>query len=278
MTFKDILVPVITLENDAPALEAGAVISQAFGAHAAALIVALHLSSTFSATAHTLSDVLADIAAGSRSAAAREREKVTSWIERAPVRFDIRDATIEDALTYGEVLAHARLADLSICARPAQPNRAHTSLFERIVFGSGRPVLMLPNVHPAPFRWGRILIGWNASIEAMRAITAALPFLQQAEEVTIATVDAVPTAYGHGEAPGSDLARHLARHGVNVTVRNVDGIGRSESAALLDAATSLNADLVVIGAYGRSRASEFLFGGVTRSLLQECTVPLLLAH
>jgi nucleotide-binding universal stress UspA family protein len=122
------------------------------------------------------------------------------------------------------------------------------------------------------------LVGWNASREAARAIHDALPFLVAARQVVVATVDAAPRPGGHGEAPGFDLAAHLARHGVYVELRNVDGLGRTDGRALLDEAEAIAADMIVIGAYGRSRAEEMLFGGVTRELLRDASVPVFLSH
>jgi nucleotide-binding universal stress UspA family protein len=123
-----------------------------------------------------------------------------------------------------------------------------------------------------------MLIAWNASVEATHAVAAAMPLLRSASDVAVATVDAKPTRSGHGEAPGHEVAAHLARHGMRVAVRNVDSAGRSESKALLDDALAFDADVIVMGAYGHSRAREFLFGGVTRDLLATSPIPLLMAH
>jgi nucleotide-binding universal stress UspA family protein len=106
----------------------------------------------------------------------------------------------------------------------------------------------------------------------------AMPLLKKASVVVIATVDAIPSAAGHGEAPGRELAAHLARHGVIAEVRNLDGLGRAPERALCDEVMAVDADALVIGAYGHSRAQEFVFGGVTRELLSMAPGPLLLAH
>jgi nucleotide-binding universal stress UspA family protein len=92
----------------------------------------------------------------------------------------------------------------------------------------------------------------------------------------VTTVDARPN--GEGAAPGRDITRHLARHGVNVELRNVDGLGRASAAVLMDEARELGADLMVMGGYGHSRLRQFVFGGVTRALIAASPVPLLLSH
>ena len=97
-------------------------------------------------------------------------------------------------------------------------------------------------------------------------------------EQVVATVDAAPSASGHSEIPGHEIAAHLARHDVNVEVHNVDGLGRSHARALMDEAIAADADLLVLGAYGHSRAREFVLGGVTRELLTGSSIPLLMAH
>lgn len=91
-------------------------------------------------------------------------------------------------------------------------------------------------------------------------------------------MDALPSLVGHGEAPGRELAAYLARHDVNVGVRNVDGLGRAHAQAISEAALDFDADLIVMGAYGHSRANEFFLGGVSRDLIGNAPLPLFLAH
>jgi nucleotide-binding universal stress UspA family protein len=112
----------------------------------------------------------------------------------------------------------------------------------------------------------------------VRAITGSAPLLQAASKVVIATVDATPSPGGHAERPGHELRGYLALHGVTAEVRNVDGLGRTHAKALQDTAIDIDADLMVIGAYGHSRAREIVFGGVTRELLTNGELPLLMAH
>ena len=278
MSYREILAPVLTIEDDETALNVAAEIAEQFDTRATALIVRVELASAFAATESAFSQIALDIAKGSGSHASVERAKILAWLERAPHAFEVREVTVEEAVESKELLAHARMADLTIIARGATNKRAHRAMLELLVFKSGRPILLLPGTTPQARRWERILIGWNAKDEAMRAVTGALPLLRRAREVAVVTVDAAPSKSGHGQAPGRDLAAYLASHGVRVEVRNLDAMGRSEAGALLEEAVSLGADLLVIGAYGHSRAQEFLFGGVTRELLAACPIPLLLAH
>jgi nucleotide-binding universal stress UspA family protein len=278
MSFKDVLTPVVTIEDDEAALIAAGEVAAKCGARPAALIVAIHLASEFAKEARPLSEVLTDIARGSQSQAALEREKILAWLERSPHEFEVRDMTVESALHQDEAVAHARMADLVVMARGHAHAHARRMLLEHVLFRSGRPLLLVPEPPPRERRWDRALIGWSAKPEAVHAVTAALPLLQRAQEVVVATIDAVPSPSGHGQAPGRELAAYLARHGVRVEVRNIDGLGRSEAKALTDEALGFDADMIVMGAYGHSRAQEFLFGGVTRELLAASPIPLFLAH
>lgn len=278
MAYKDILAPVITLEADEAALVAAGELAHAFETRAAALIVAVHVASAFTEDERPFSEVLADIARGPQSAAAQERAKIIDWLEAAVHDFEVRDITIEAAVDQNAVLAHARVTDLVVMARAGTHAHARRALIEHVLFDAGRPLLLVPSTPKKPRAWKRALIGWNAKAQAMRAVSAALPVLKRTEAVVVATVDAMPSAAGHGEAPGHELAAYLARHGVPVEVRNLDGMGRSHAKALLDEAQGFDADVMVLGAYGRSRASEFVFGGVTRELLLGAPLPLLMAH
>lgn len=280
MSFKDILAIAIDLDVDKPALHAVALLAAQCEAHAAALVLGVHAGSEFTEPTATLSQVLEDLALGARGAAGREHERIAKWLARHHEGFETRRLVIETALYRREVLAHARRADLTIMTRPAPDaqREAHERIFEAVLFGSGRPVLLAPPGWAGESVSDRILIAWNAKREAARAVADALPLLRQASEVVIVTVDAIPRDGGHGPAPGKDLAVHLERHGVNVRVNNVDGMGRTEAGALMDEAAALGASLIVMGGYGHARAQEWLLGGVTRELTGAARTPLFLSH
>jgi nucleotide-binding universal stress UspA family protein len=175
-----------------------------------------------------------------------------------------------EASAWDHAPAEARLADLIIMSQPDGDDR----LAEELLFRSGRPVLVMPSVgqHPTPGR--HVLIGWNASREATRAVHDALPLLQRAEAVTILAAGAdQPDAM-----PGADIAEHLARHGVVVTLARVTDAAADPADLLRNAAADRGADLIVIGGYGHSRLREMVLGGVTRSLLHGMTVPVMFSH
>jgi hypothetical protein len=136
------------------------------------------------------------------------------------------------ALPYlsGEVVVHAHYADLALVVRPnsADQTSGPSGLAESLVVTSGRPVIMFPP-HGAASRVRRILVGWNAGRQAVRAVADALPLLVMAEEVEVLVVDHQRHS-GHGQEPGADVARHLARHGVQVEVRRLSSGGEDVGA------------------------------------------------
>jgi nucleotide-binding universal stress UspA family protein len=176
---------------------------------------------------------------------------------------------------------HARYADLTILGQ-LDPDRAETEMLrprpEQVTLTSGRPILVVPYAGRFEAVGKRVVISWNSSREAARAVHDAMPLLASAEAVTVLTIDAREGPQGHGEMPGADISLHLARHGVKVQIeRTVSGdlpIGE----VLLSRLADLAADLLVMGAYGHSRMRELLLGGATRSLLRSMTVPVLMSH
>jgi len=177
-----------------------------------------------------------------------------------------------------DVAEHAHYADLAVIARsaPAAQVAGTAGFVESLVLTSARPVIMFPP-HGAVSRVRRVVVGWNARREAIRAVGDALPLLTRAEAVEVLVVD--PQRHpGHGEEPGADIARHLARHGVQLEVRRLSSGGGDVGHILLSRAADFGADLLVMGAYGHSHLSEWMFGGVTRTVLREAGLPVLLSR
>ena len=172
----------------------------------------------------------------------------------------------------------ARYADLVIAGQP-MPGLDETGtapdVHRSLALATGRPVLLVPYAGRFAEVGRNILIAWNASRESARAVADGLPLLRKAESVRVVVFNPGPE---HGEEPGADIALHLARHGVKVSVDtriNKDvGIGE----LILSYAADTGADLIVMGAYGHSRIRELVFGGATRTLLESMTVPVLMSH
>lgn len=182
---------------------------------------------------------------------------------------------------YGGLLLQARYADLLVVGQADHGDPATGALLqdlpEYIVLNSCRPVLIVPFAGVLKPVGQRIVVAWDGSAQATRAITGALPLLAHAASVTVALFDAASGADEHGDEPGADIALYLARHGVKVDVvrQATDG---NVGEAVLAMADSVNADLLVMGAYGHARYREILLGGATRTVLNSMTVPVLMAH
>src|ERR1700682_6259759 len=149
---------------------------------------------------------------------------------------------------------------------------------ERLLLASGAPILVVPSGWKSEPIGNKILVGWNASREARRAVADALPFLVAAASVTLLVVDSDKRADRHGEEPGADIALYLARHGAHVEVEQVSSQGSPVADIMLSYAADHGVDLIVIGAYSHARSVEMLFGGVTRTLLKRAPIPVLMSR
>ncbi len=176
--------------------------------------------------------------------------------------------------------ADARYADLLIVGQPDDPRRQdHRGRLavETALMTSGRPVLAIPYAGEFSSLTDHVLIAWNGSREATRAVHDALPLLRTARAVTILAVN--PSAPDiDDEGPHVDLATHLARHDIKAETNRTVADEISDGEALLSYASDISATMIVAGGYGHSRAREMIFGGVTRTLMAEMTVPIFFSH
>jgi len=170
-------------------------------------------------------------------------------------------------------LASARAADLVIAAQtdPSESTAA-TANVDHLLFETGRPALFVPYAGPITTTFMKVLVAWNGTRESSRAAFDALPFIMEADETEILTVDASDADDDRPGVAGADIAAALARHGAHVTVANESSAGIGVSAVIENRAVEIDADLLVMGAYGHSRLREFLFGGVTRTVLKSMPI------
>lgn len=173
-----------------------------------------------------------------------------------------------DALCEHAAGADLIVTGLELTSRNFAPDPAQT------VLRAGLPVIAVPEQHPQ-IAFERIVIAWKDTREARRAVGDALPLLRRAREVTVLSV----TEHKEPASPSSmdNLVGRLARHGVAAAVKRVSS-KHDPGAKLIDFALSRSADLIVAGAFGHSRAGEWLLGGMTQSLLARSTLPVLFSH
>jgi nucleotide-binding universal stress UspA family protein len=187
----------------------------------------------------------------------------------------ILDASVAGAADlFGRI---ARRFDVAVVgqARPKE-GASEELLIEGALFESGRPVVVVPHVQTRAVTLERVLVCWDGSRPATRAIADALPFLRRAKAIDIV---AVSGERGKGsELVGTNMARHLARHGLEVALKRVSAGDVDVPSAIRAHAAATGADFMVMGGYGHSRLREFILGGVTRTILTSSTIPVLMSH
>ena len=173
----------------------------------------------------------------------------------------------------GEAAQRGRLFDMTVLARPGEEEGSAAAVtLEAALFETGRPILIAPPEAPAAFP-KHVVLAWDASREAARAVWAARPLLEAAAQVSIVTV-----LEGNEEANPVELARYLMRLGISADTHLVKRGKRDIGSCLLDSATDLKADLLAMGGYGHSRVRELILGGATRSVIERAGLPILMAH
>jgi len=178
------------------------------------------------------------------------------------------------------IALRSRFADLVVLAKPYGENHGdeEEAIVESAMFEGQAPVLVLPDAPLDASNIGkRIVIAWNQSREAMNAVRRALPFLKHADQVWITIID--PPRHGAERSdPGGALCQMLVRHGVKAEVSVLARTMPRISDVLARHCRDVNADMLVMGAYGHSRFREAILGGATRNMLETAEVPVFMAH
>jgi nucleotide-binding universal stress UspA family protein len=205
--------------------------------------------------------------------AAAVRERLEPRIGREGVPFSWAESLGDPAQT---LVDRSLLADVVVMSLPGETRHDGAPALGSVVTRADSPVLAVPAKHPRLELEKPILVAWKPTSEAASAVKAALPLLAGASRVDVLTIDPP----GHGDFPPTAVASYLSRHGIKAELHERSSGSRSTSDTLAATAHELGAGLVVMGGYGRSRAMEFLLGGVTRRLLSAAVspLPLLMAH
>jgi len=281
MAYKDLLVVLDCESRSRDRIVVAAALAERFGAHLVGLYVAVNPDlpgRQYYFNAPLLGPLYRDVEEFVRAQAERARLHFEDIVGRQSLSAEWRLASGRPA----EIAAlHGRYADLIILGQ-LDPDDASTPSVhprpEEVALLAGRPILVVPYAGAYPDIGRRVLVGWDASREATRAVNDAMPLLVGASSVTVITIDAEESPSGHGDIPGADIALHLARHGVEAKVERTVSTGIGVGNTLLSYASDLEADLLVMGAYGHSRVRELLLGGTTRTVLASMTLPVLMAH
>jgi nucleotide-binding universal stress UspA family protein len=286
MAFKDLLLVLRSFPTPTPE---GTILrcvdlAAAWGARLSTISFGIVPKAAANPLRHVLVDISAVVAAESNTSAADARRLLAMFGSAAQQRNVPGEAILEmcELAKVPRVLVeHARLRDLTIMAVPPDDYLASYDLnlfAESMVFDSGHPALVLPGASTDRERlaFDRLVVAWDGSRPAARAVADALPLLRAAEAVRILTVANKKTAAAVRSAP--DLAEHLATHGITAVVDSVTSAGRAIGTVFADYVSEHAIDLIVMGAYGHSRLRDFILGGATRSLLAAPPTALLLSN
>ena len=171
----------------------------------------------------------------------------------------------------------ARRFDIAIVGQPNREKDEPVEVVdEGVLFESGRPVIFVPYIQKAALKLDRVMVCWDGSRAATRAVADSMPFLHKAKQVEIVMV--ASKGFKADEATGVDLAKHLARHELQVVLKRITSPDIDVSSTILSYAADTSADMIVMGGYGHSRFREFILGGATRGILESMTVPVLMSH
>jgi nucleotide-binding universal stress UspA family protein len=186
-------------------------------------------------------------------------------------KFDI--ASVGAPTQFAEI---ARRFDLSIVSQ-AEPDDdgIDAAIVETTLFEAGGPVLIVPYIQKEELKLDRVAVCWDGSRPAARAIADALPLIRQAKLVSLIVVENDQPK--STDVPGIDIARHIARHDVNVELKSLP-MTIDVGTTILNFVSDSSTDLLVMGGYGHSRLRQFILGGATRSILESMTVPTLMSH
>jgi len=287
--FRTILVPVGDSGTAPGVLDAALGLGRRFSSHVTALHVRTDPALAVPLIGEGLSAAMVDEMIGlAEVQAAKRAETARQAFEAARQRFDAPLATAPDTPGLSaewvditgreedEVVRRGRLSDLIVCGHPEGDEEipAMTTL-NAALLTAGRPLLLCPSRPPAPFA-RKVAIAWNGSTEASSAVAWAMPFLREAEQVTLLTV--TEHANGPIAAPAGDLAAYLAWNGIPSTTVATQAPTSQAGAELVRQAVACGADLLVMGAYTHSRLRQLILGGVTRRIIASAPIHCLMCH
>jgi nucleotide-binding universal stress UspA family protein len=275
---KSVLIGVTEEGDDqevSSALRYGISLAQDAGAHATIQAAAVKIVLTHA--------FVSDFAAG---LVATENQRLQTLAQAAAdkARRDAEAAgvictTEASQLTYPDLVrsftSQAHVHDLTVLDAEPVAIALDRGLIEHMLFESGRPLIVVPPGRDV-FSSARVIVAWDGSAKAARAMNDALPFLRAAEQVEVVTVSGEKDL--STSLPGAEVAPHLVRHGVNVSVVELEVENGDVTETLRRRAILSRADMIVMGAFVHSRLRQMVLGGVTQSLLKSCPVPLLLSH
>lgn len=279
MAYKSILTIVTDPAAQAVQIDAAVAMARREDAHLDVLCIGVDRTQTgyyyAGATAFIQQETFERAQAEAKASEAAVRAKLGA----EDVRWSVESAVAQLGAMGGLVALRARFADLVVQLKPygKTVGQETEAIVEAALFEGRAPVLIVPEAGLAADFGRRIVCGWNQGQEALTAIRAALPLLRAADLVDVAII--APPAHGSERAdPGAPLCQMLVRHGAKAEVTVLAKTLPRVSDVLMRHVADIDADMVVMGAYGHSRFREAILGGATRNMLEQAKVPVLMAH
>jgi nucleotide-binding universal stress UspA family protein len=279
MAFKDILLTLTSYPDPTPVAvtDEAVAIAASLGAHLAAIACEVHVEIPGNVLSGSIANIPGIIAGEAEKSRKNAKELLAAFDAAANKAGILHELYLEKCPTFAVpdmLVDYARLRDLTIVPVPESYDQWYA---EQVIFGSGRPTLVLPEIpRPRPFELGTVAVAWDFSRTAARAVSDAMPLLEKARKVRIVTVTNEKKL--DSKHSSEALAKNLARHGIDVVLDQVDADGRRIGEVLEAYTVSHRVDVLVMGAYGHARWREFILGGATKSLLSKPPLPILFSH
>lgn len=279
MAYKSILTILTDVDDVAPVLEAALPFVRAEGAHLEVLCLGIDRTQTGYYFAGATAIIHDETLQYARDEATAMEQAVRDRLAKTEIAWGVEALVAQTAMVAGLVARRARFADLVMLPKPYGPNRTADApaVVEAAMFQGQAPVLVLPGKETPSQAPARVVVAWNESAEALTAIRRAMPLLLAADLVNILIID--PQRHDANAAdPGVELSKMLTRQGAKVEISIIARTLPRVSDVIERHVQDQNADLLVMGAYGHSRFREAILGGATRNLLEQASVPVLMAH
>ncbi len=279
MEFKNILIHLDHSSGCRNRLETAFALANSFNAKLNGLFVVPDYIVPSYVEAQISVDLITDV---TEKAIARARDTLDTYQKFA----DDANVSMESHVLEGQVIPilreHTKYSDLLILGQdqPDDPDNTSYGLADTLLFEGACACIVVPHSGKLEAPGKRVLLTWNASRESARALREAMPLLANAETVVMLSSepDNSDTAMARGHPHAQELTRFLESHGIEAISSGISDMDISATDAIIGQAADMNADLIVMGAYGHARLREIILGGVTRDLLKTTTVPLFLAH
>ncbi len=279
MAYKTLFSVITDTALAGPVLDQAIAMATAWDAHLDVLCMGLDRTQTgfYYAGANAL--ILQETITRAQDEARAVEAHVRKILEASDVRWGLDSGVAQLADMGRHVAQRARFSDLVILPKPYGEKRGVElePILESAMFDGAAPVLMVPEAGQIVTAPQRILLAWNESDEALEAARTALPLLIQADIVRIVVIDP-PVHSPTRSDPGGLLSQYLSRHGVNCEIDVLSKTLPRVSDVLMRHAADVEADMIVMGAYGHSRFREAILGGATRNMLEHAKIPVFLAH